>query len=66
MGDVVRHKERLEMLKKLENTIPEEQSEIEEKIHSLMEIEQADTLVIVKKNKKIEKNRKKSKNLTNF
>jgi hypothetical protein len=49
MGDVIRHKERLEMLKKLENTIPEEQAEIEEKIHVLMEIEQADTLVVVKK-----------------
>ena len=47
MGDLIRHNERLEMLKKLEASIPEEQSEIEEKIYKLLEIEQADTLVVV-------------------
>ncbi len=47
MGDLIRHQERLEMLKKIEESIPEEQAEIEEKISKLMEIEQADTLVIV-------------------
>lgn len=47
IGDMKRHQERLEMLKKIEESIPEEQAEIEEKISKLMEIEQADTLVIV-------------------
>lgn len=51
MSDVIRHKERLELLKELESTIPEEQAEIEEKIQVIMEIEQADTLVIVRFNK---------------
>ncbi len=49
MGDVVRHQERLDMLKKIEESIPEEQAEVEEKISKLMEIEQADTLVIVRR-----------------
>ncbi len=35
------------MLKKIEESIPEEQAEVEEKITKLMDIEQADTLVIV-------------------
>lgn len=48
MGDLVRHSERLELLKKIEESIPEEQAEIEERITKLMEIEQADTLVNVK------------------
>lgn len=47
MGDLIRHQERLEMLKKIEESIPEEQAEVEEKISLLMEIEQADTLVVV-------------------
>lgn len=47
MGDLIRHQERLDMLKKIEESIPEEQAEVEEKIGKLMEIEQADTLVIV-------------------
>ena len=50
MGDLARHQERLEMLKKIEESIPEEQAEVEEKIAKLMEIEQADTLVIVSSN----------------
>lgn len=48
MGDLVRHNERFELLKKLESNIPEEQYEIEKKMYKLMEIEQADTLVLVK------------------
>lgn len=31
----------------MEESIPDEQAEVEEKINKLMEIEQADTLVIV-------------------
>jgi len=47
LGDLIRHQDRLDMLKKMEESIPDEQAEVEEKINKLMEIEQADTLVIV-------------------
>jgi len=47
MGNLATHQQRLETLKQIEQSIPEEQAEVEEKIAKLMEIEQADTLVIV-------------------
>ena len=42
--NATKHNDRLNMLKKMEEDLPEEQKELEQKIIELMEIEQADEL----------------------
>ena len=42
--NAAKHNERLNMLKKMEEDLPDEQKELENKIMELMEIEQADEL----------------------
>ncbi len=44
ISNALRHAERLELLQKIEESIPLEKAELENKLKSLMEIEQADEL----------------------
>jgi hypothetical protein len=44
----MKHQERLEMLRKIEESIPIEMKEVEDKLKEVLEIEQADELQLVK------------------